>query len=326
MRPLCYFTSWSLRTNGAGVAIRRVATAVMTPSAMARERRSIPVHVARRPRGVDLKQFDARRHFRAVADKAAQDAVKRRAQRRISEMSDHEILEHARADLDGRMPAAGLAGAHKTLATMAAKLRRRAVGRSVRPWPMIPPSLPGRVSIAVSQFTLPQKPGPRPIANRAQPLQIRLDLVFLHPRIDQHFERLDDEKIEQPKPCHNNARGQFEPAAQLDAGVGANRRNAADGDRFVEQGVMERHLAPDHRRKRVVGQDNLVAITAEQNRNGGCDFIGPQHNGKGKSRPRAVLFRGMHRVCLQPPDAKGGPQFPPEKQVPVGQQSRLCRF
>ncbi len=64
--------------------------------------------------------------------------------------------------------------------------------------------------------------------------------------------------------------------ANFQAAVHPLRRDAADRNGIVKQGVMESHLPPDHGRQWIVRQYNPVAVAVQPYGDRGSDLIGAE--------------------------------------------------
>src|SRR6266581_6478237 len=138
--------------------------------------------------GIDLEKLDARGHLGPIANDASQDPVEGRAYRHISEMADDEILEHACADFDRRLPTAGEFRTDEAVAPTVSEAARNAVGRLGRPLlndlsRLVRPRFDGDVAIGVTA-----KPGAETDRQPGEPAQIRSGKIFLHPRVHQNIE------------------------------------------------------------------------------------------------------------------------------------------
>ena len=83
-----------------------------------------------------------------------------------------------------------------------------------------------------------------------------------------------------PSSVTSDAGGAAEAGANFEAGVGALRGDAGDADGVVEQRVVEGHFPPDHRRQRIMRQDDPVTAAAKQHGDGGSNLVGAEDHGK----------------------------------------------
>src|SRR6266567_5091677 len=163
-------------------------------------------------------------------------------------MADYEVLEHARTDLDRRLPRAGEFRANEALTAAAPEPARNAIGRLGLPMlddltGLVRPRFDRDVAIGAAA-----KAWAQPDGHSRQPAQIGSGKIFLHPGIHQDVETAKNDEIEQPEFGDDDACNPAKLGANFKAGVGPLRGNAGDADGIIEQRVMESHFSPDHGR------------------------------------------------------------------------------
>ncbi len=105
--------------------------------------------------------------------------------------------------------------------------------------------------------------------------QIGRDAMFLHARVDDCVGRAQRDEIGHLHRRDGDAVMLGEDVDEFDHAVRALAENAVDLRAVVEQRIIERHAAADHRGERIVAERNAKIVFRQTRRDGRGDLVGP---------------------------------------------------